>query len=202
MAGREAIQTLCTRLPSLAEVDAWLSKASGWRIVRADGYVDPPVFLAMLAEKHFPCMDQIRHEKEILYSPAPDMFHDIIGHLPMVCRPQFCDYYETFGRAGSRVRHVEQYKMLNRIYWYTMEFGLIADRAGEAPKVFGAALLTGLGELLTAAGDAVRRRPFCLDEVLAAPTNVDRPNDVLYVISSWDELLTAFVDWAKSERLL
>lgn len=198
--GRTEIAVFSGSIPTLREADLWLQRTAGWRVVRAAGYVHPRRFLQFLANRQFPCMDLLRHEDELLYSPEPDMFHDLIGHLPLLCDRSFGEYYETFGRAGTNAKHPEQIEALNRIYWFTMEFGVLDRR--PAPLAFGAALLTGLGELLTSGGDAVRREPFSIDAVIASPTDVHKPNEVLYSVSSCDDLLETFVDWARSESLL
>lgn len=201
--GREKMNVFANSIPSLADVDAWLSQHSDWRIVRANGYVEPQRFLSFVSRGLFPCMDLLRHEDEILYSPEPDMYHDLIGHLPMLCTPRFGEYTRTFGRAGTNVRHPEQLQALNRIYWFTMEFGLLEQRGeGSSALAYGAALLTGLSELLTSGGDAVERVPFRIDDVIACETDVHRPNDVLFVVKDLEDLLACFVDWASSERLL
>lgn len=102
--GRTEIAPLTQSLPSLRELDLWLQRTTSWRVVRADGYVEPSNFMGYLARKQFPCMDLLRHHDEVLYSPAPDMFHDAIGHLPMLCNDWFSEYYRVFGSAGLNLR--------------------------------------------------------------------------------------------------
>lgn len=199
-AGRRLIAQFENHIPSIPELDAWLETQTGWRLVRADGYVTPAKFFEFLANGHFPCMDQLRHEKELLYSPAPDMYHDIVGHLPMLCQPRFSEYYRTFGRAGVRARHLEQAQALDRIYWFTMEFGLVATES--EPLAYGAALLTGLSELITSRGVHVERESFTIDAAIRTHTDVMRPNEKLYVTRDFDTLVTEFVAWARDERLL
>ena len=199
-AGRKLIDRFTHRIPTLSELDAWLARTTGWRVVRANGYVSPSTFLALLADRRFPCMDLLRHADELFYSPEPDMYHDILGHLPMLCNRQFAEYYLTFGKAGARVRHPEQLRALNRIYWFTMEFGLL--RSASGPLAYGAALLTGLGELLSSSDASVMHRPFGIGAAIETPTDIHRTNEVLYLTPSFDVLLAEFVDWARSECLL
>jgi phenylalanine-4-hydroxylase len=199
-AGRKRVERFQQRIPNLCELDAWVREETGWRVVRADGYVTPATFFQFIANGCFPCMDQVRHEKEILYSPAPDMYHDIVGHLPMLCEPRFSDYYRLFGKAGSRARYFEQAQALDRIYWFTAEFGLVA--ADPAPVAYGAALLTGLSELITSRGKSVEREIFTIDAAINTDTDVQRPNDRLYITTNFDSLVTEFVAWARHERLL
>ena len=198
--GRGAIGPFCSRIPALRELDRWLFATTGWHVVRADGYVEPLAFLELLAHQRFPCMDLLRHADEIFYSPEPDMYHDILGHLPMLCDEDFAEYYLVFGIAGKRIRHAEQVLALNRIYWFTMEFGLV--KSDREPLAYGAALLTGLRELETSNGRAVKTLPFSVDAAIATPTDIRKVNEVLYVAESFECLITEFIDWAKSERLL
>ena len=198
--GRHAIEPFCSRIPTLPELDRWLLATTGWRVVRADGYVEPLAFLELLAHQRFPCMDLLRHADEIFYSPEPDMYHDVLGHLPMLCDDDFAEYYLVFGIAGRRIRHAEQVQALNRIYWFTMEFGLVKSKS--APVPYGAALLTGLRELETSNGVAVENLPFSIDAAIATPTDIRKVNEVLYVVESFESLIVEFIDWAKSERLL
>lgn len=199
-AGRRRIATFGHQIPTLRELDTWVQSETGWRIVRADGYVEPAEFFGFVAERRFPCMDQIRHERELLYSPAPDMYHDIAGHLPMLFSEEISSYYELFGRVGMRARTPEQLLALDRLYWFTMEFGLV--RQASQPVAYGAALLTGLSEMLTAGGENVVRSAFSIEEAIATPTDVSRPNGVLYVVDDFVSLIDELSRWATAERLL
>ena len=195
------------RIPTLVDLDRTLRRRTGWSLVRADGYIRPEWFFRLLADRRFPCMDQLRNAREMRYTSEPDMFHDVIGHLPMLASPIISEYYQLFGRAGVNARHQEQTGCLDKIYWYSMEFGILnADpetRAIESrARVYGAGLITAPTEIFTCVSDAVERRPFSIDAVSAAQVDIRKPNAVLFEVRSLDDLASEFVDWARHEGLL
>src|SRR5260370_4130961 len=118
------------KIPTLVDLDRTLRLRTGWGLMRADGYIPPKWFFRLLADRCFPCMDQLRHARELLYTSEPDMFHDVIGHLPMLASPIISEYYQLFGQAGVNARHDEQTACLDKIYWNSMEFGVLNPDAG------------------------------------------------------------------------
>jgi len=196
-------------IPSLAEMNARLGGLHGWRLVRSEGYVHPEDFFRLLRDKLFPCIDLPRDQQEILYTSEPDMFHDVMGHVVMLADPTMSEYYQLFGRVGQRCRYQQQLEAISRFYWFTIEFGLANPTVGTAhydatrTRAYGAALLTGLHELVTSVSPTgVERIPFRTDQVLMSPTDVHRMNEVLYEVPSLEHALTHFCEWAKSESLL
>jgi phenylalanine-4-hydroxylase len=195
------------RIPTLVDLDRMLRQRTGWRLVRADGYIPPEWFFRLLADRCFPCMDQVRNAREVLYTSEPDMFHDVIGHLPILASPIISEYYQLFGRAGVHARHVEQTACLDKIYWYSMEFGILnpdgqTDAVESRARVYGAGLITAPTEIFTSLSQAVERRPFSIDAVSAMNVDIRTPNTILFEVRSLDVLAAEFVDWARQERLL
>jgi phenylalanine-4-hydroxylase len=198
------------RIPTLVDLDRMLRLRTGWGLIRADGYITPKWFFRLLADRYFPCMDGLRHAREILYTSEPDMFHDVMGHLPMLGSPAISEYYQLFGRVGKSARHDEQIACLDKVYWYSMEFGILNPDAGAPQEsqrssratVFGAGLITAPTEILTSLSDAVERRPFSIDAALSMHVDIRKPNEVLFEVRSLDVLVTELMDWAKQEKLL
>ena len=151
-------------------------------------------------------MDGVRHAREILYTSEPDMFHDVMGHLPMLGSPVIGEYYQLFGRVGESIRHPEQLACLDKVYWYSMEFGILNPQAGTAAasqaRVYGAGLITAPTEILTSFSDAVERRVFSIDAVTAMDVDIRKPNRVLFEVRSLDVLAAQLTEWAKQEKLL
>jgi phenylalanine-4-hydroxylase len=194
-------------IPSIVELDRVLRQRTGWGLMRADGYIQPKWFFRLLAERCFPCMDQLRHARELLYTSEPDMFHDVIGHLPMLASPIIAEYYQLFGRVGVNARHEEQTACLDKIYWYSMEFGILSPDGGAAglegrARVYGAGLITAPTEIFTSLTDAVEKRPFSIGAVSAMHMDIRKPNTVLFEVRSLDDLASELLDWARQERLL
>ncbi len=193
------------RIPTLADLDRMLRQRTGWELMRADGYIPPKWFFRLLAERRFPCMDQLRHARELMYTSEPDMFHDVMGHLPMLASPIISEYYWLFGRAGVNARHDEQTACLDKVYWYTMEFGILSDNVAGEPRgsrVYGAGLITAPTEIFTSLSPAVEKRPFSIDAVSSMHVDIHKPNEILFEVPSLDSLANQFVDWARHERLL
>jgi phenylalanine-4-hydroxylase len=210
IAARERLVIDEDRIPNLVDLDRMLRLRTGWGLMRADGYIAPKWFFRLLADRCFPCMDGVRHAREMLYTSEPDMFHDVMGHLPMLGSPSISEYYQLFGRVGKSARHDEQIACLDKVYWYSMEFGILNPesgtvRAGKATSrtsVYGAGLITAPTEIQTSLSDAVEKRPFSIDAVVAMQMDIRKPADVLFEVRSLDQLVSELMDWAKQEKLL
>jgi phenylalanine-4-hydroxylase len=206
LTSRERLEIDEEKIPTLVDLDRMLRLRTGWSLMRADGYIPPQRFFRLIADRCFPCMDGLRHAREILYTSEPDMFHDVMGHLPMLGSPVISEYYQLFGRVGKSVRHPEQLASLDKVYWYSMEFGILnpesgAPAAGRA-RVFGAGLITAPTEILTSFSESVERRVFSIDAVSAMHVDIRKPNRVLFEVRSLDVLAAQLMDWAKQEKLL
>lgn len=197
------------RVPHLADVSERLEAHSGWRVIRVGGYVPEPVFFKILANKCFPCTDFLRHPDELEYTPAPDMFHDIMGHLPLFLDPRFASFFYQWGLAGLAARRAEEIAWLGRIYWFTVEFGLInptahmgARRDDSACRIYGAGIASSVGEIQHSLSREVGKRPFEIDEIAAREFDIHHMQDTYYEIASFAELEEEFVRWARRIGLL
>ena len=162
-----------------------LTETTGFRLAPIEGLVDTRAFLSWLSYRVMLSTQYIRHTSRPDYTPEPDIVHEIIGHQPMFTNPAFADYSQFVGH-GARRANDQQLEELGRLYWFTVEFGLV-DHEGET-KAYGAGLLSSYGELEHAFSDEVERRPFNLEEVINHDYTYSHMQPVLYVIPSYQEL--------------
>lgn len=207
--GRKLLSYPTDRVPELAVLSERLRQATGWQVIRVEGYVPEHIFFKLLANKCFPCTDFIRHPTELEYTPAPDMFHDLMGHLPLITNHRFASFFHSYGLAGTRAQSEDEVAWLGRIYWFTVEFGLmnknahkpVARRASET-QIYGAGIASSVGEILNSLSDVVKKEPFHVELVAQRPFDIHHMQDTLYEIESFDELETEFRRWASDKALL
>ena len=173
------------RIPQLSEMNRRLKHLTNFRLAPIEGLVETRAFLSWLSYRTMLCTQYIRHASRPEYTPEPDIVHEAIGHIPNFTNPDFADFSQFIGH-GARIATDEQLEELGRLYWFTVEFGLI-EEGGEI-KAFGAGLLSSYGELEHAFTGNVERRPFDLKEVIKQPYDYSEMQPVLYVISSYAEL--------------
>jgi phenylalanine-4-hydroxylase len=200
LTGLEALQLEHDRIPSLADVSRKLQRATGWQIARTPGLLDAHDFFSYLARRIFPCTDYVRARSELDYTPAPDCFHDIFGHTPMIMHPRFADFYQKIGQAALACKDPALEEGLTRIYWFTVEFGLIRNPGGH--RIYGNGIISSYGETLHSVTDQVKKEPYTPERLAAQPYDIWHFQDVLFVIDSFDQLEREFVRWAKSHQLL
>lgn len=207
--GRRTLNLTRERVPHLRDASAALQRATAWEVVRVAGFVRPDLFLKVLANKKFPCTDFVRHKDELEYTPAPDMFHDLMGHLPMITNPRFASFFHAYGIAGTHTQTQEESDWLARIYWFTVEFGLInptahdgANRRDDACRTYGAGLASSVGEIVYCLTDEVKKVPFNIETIANTTYDIHHMQDRLFEISSFDELETEFKRWASEKGLL
>ena len=173
------------RIPQLSEMNRRLNELTNFRLAPVEGLVDTRAFLSWLSWRTMLSTQYIRHHSRPEYTPEPDIVHEAIGHIPMFTNPNFADYSQFIGH-GARVANDEQLEALGRLYWFTVEFGMV-EHEGDV-KAYGAGLLSSFGELEHAFSDKVERRPFDLEEVIATPFEYSEMQTLLYVIPSYAEL--------------
>ena len=187
--GVERLQVADT-VPDFARANEQLAAATGWRIVAVPGLVPDNVFFDHLAARRFPVTSWIRRPDELDYLPEPDLFHDFFGHVPMLLNPVFADYMEAYGKGGQKAFRLGGLKMLARLYWYTVEFGLIETQAGIT--AYGAGMLSSAGELPYSVEDARPNRiRFALERIMTTDYMIDDFQKSYFVIRSFDELFDA-----------
>jgi phenylalanine-4-hydroxylase len=173
------------RIPQLSEMNRKLKESTNFRLAPVEGLVDTRAFLSWLSWRTMLSTQYIRHHSRPEYTPEPDIVHEAIGHIPMFTNPNFADYSQFIGH-GARIATDQQIEELGRLYWFTVEFGLV-EHEGDI-KAYGAGLLSSFGELEHAFSDKVERRPFDLEQVINTSYDYSDMQPILYVIPSYAEL--------------
>jgi phenylalanine-4-hydroxylase len=197
--GVEKLDMTPDRIPALRDLSSALEREAGWRVARIPGLLHERDFFTLLSQRLFPSTDYIRGTSELDYTPAPDLFHDIFGHMPMLTEPAFADFYHLFGQAALNAKGIDR-QSLERLHWFTVEFGLIRDP--NEIRIFGAGVLSSKGEVGHALGDEVEQRPFSIDAVINQDYEVWHLQPILFVLESFDQLVTEFRKWASGRGLV
>ena len=172
-------------IPQLADLDRKLRNFTGFHLAPIEGLVEPRMFLSWLEKRTMLCTQYVRHHSRPDYTPEPDIIHEAIGHIPNFTNADFATFSQFIGR-GARLANAEQLEHLSRLYWYTVEFGLVEE--GSEIKAFGAGLLSSYSELAHAFSDEVERRPFSIEEVIETSYDYSDMQPVLFVIPSYNYL--------------
>jgi phenylalanine-4-hydroxylase len=194
--GAELIGLSQQSIPDLAQVNTRLNARTGWNAVPVGGFLPAREFFASLSRRRFPTTVTIRPKTGIDYVPEPDIFHDVFGHVPLHSDPAFADFLQRFGEAASLASTDEEVEKMARLFWFTVEFGLIQEKG--TPKIYGSGLISSAGDAANALSDACDRRRFSLEAVVSQPFRIDELQDVLFVVDSFDQLFEA-VDTATRE---
>src|ERR1700758_4003090 len=200
--GFEIIGLQRDRLPNLSSISARLEPRTGWNSTPVSGFLPAPPFFEMLAARRFPTTTWLRSRESLEYTPEPDIFHDVFGHVPMHAHRVFADFLQHYGSVCARIEDQELLEQLGRLFWYTVEFGLI--RQEGAIKVYGSGVISSHRECTNVIEGGCEVRDFELEEVLRTPVRVDRIHSVLFAIESFDQLYEAMhaaEEWAE-QRLL
>lgn len=186
-----------SRPPAPRSLSTRLEEQTGFSLVLTDGLLDARVFLTHLGARRQPCTVYLRHGSRPDYTPEPDLVHEAVGHAPMLTDPDAARLNELIGRAAATAPP-RQLQALLRLYWFTLEFGLVEERSGL--RAYGAGLLSSFGELPHAFTDAVDRRPFRLAEVIEQNYAHDRMQEVLFVAPSLASALRDVERWIASDE--
>jgi phenylalanine-4-hydroxylase len=176
-------------LPNLAEISLRLRPRTGWSTVPVSGFMPGPAFFEMLAGRQFPTTTWLRRRDSLEYTPEPDIFHDVFGHVPMHAHPVFADFLAHYGQLCAGIHDEAMLERIGRLFWYTVEFGLI--RQHGRIKVYGSGLISSNGECTNVLEGHCEVRDFSLDAVLQAPVQVDQMHKVLFAIESFEQIYEA-----------
>ncbi|MBX3658204.1 MAG: phenylalanine 4-monooxygenase [Ramlibacter sp.] len=175
------------RIPRFEEINERLLKATGWEVVGVPGLIPEVPFFTLLANRKFPVTDWIRKPEEFDYIVEPDVFHDLFGHVPLLFNPVFADYVQRYGQGGLKAHELGACELLSRLYWYTIEFGLI--RQSEGLRVYGAGILSSSGELQYAINSPEpHRMPLNLERTMRTRYKIDTYQQTYFVIDSFQQL--------------
>lgn len=185
LSSRATLPISTKQIPQLADLSESLKTAQGFTLRAIEGLIAPQSFLSVLSERVMSCTQYIRHASRPEYTPEPDVVHEVIGHVPLFADADFAALSQEIGRAAS-VASGHQIEKLDRLYWYTLEFGLVEE--GDAVKAYGAGLLSSFGELPHAFSADVNRKPFDIEEAVSTPYDFSNMQALLYVVPSFKAL--------------
>ncbi len=200
--GARSINLVRDHIPFLEgpkSVNVFLQQLTGWQSCAVPGYLPAKAFFACLARREFPTTIVIRPKESIDYLPQPDIFHDIFGHVPLHADPVFADFLQTYGKAALLTTDPMHTERLARLFWFTVEFGLIREQGRH--RLYGSGLISSPGESrFSLESNEVDRRPFDLETVCNTAFEIDHFQPILYVLDSFDQLRDAMNTYA--ERLI
>jgi len=179
------------QLPDLTAVSKRLQPRTGWQSTPVSGFLPADAFFEMLAARMFPTTTWIRSRESMEYTPEPDIFHDVFGHVPMHAHPVFADFLEHYGKVCAGLTSADALERMGRLFWFTVEFGVIRER-GEI-KVYGSGLISSHGECTQVVERiaGLEIRDFNLDQVLEEKVDTGNMQKVLYAIESFEQLYEA-----------
>jgi len=179
-----------SHIPRFDELSDTLYRATRWEVVAVPGLIPEEAFFSLLSRRRFPVTGWIRKLEEFDYVVEPDVFHDLFGHVPLLFNPMFADYMQAYGAGGLKASRLEACEYLARLYWYTVEFGLIDTPQGL--RAYGAGILSSAGELRHSIGSpAPRRIGFDLERIMRTRYTIDSYQASYFVIDSFRQLFDA-----------
>lgn len=179
-----------THIPRFAELSDKVYRATKWEVVAVPGLIPEEAFFALLSQRRFPMTAWIRNPEEFDYVVEPDVFHDLFGHVPLLFNPMFADYMQAYGAGGLKASKLGSCEHLARLYWYTVEFGLIDTNDGM--RAYGAGILSSAGELRhSVTSSAPQRLAFGLERIMRTRYKIDSYQSTYFVIDSFRQLFDA-----------
>ncbi len=196
VAGMQQLPIDGAQIPDFRRLSEVLMRHTGWQIVAVPGLVPDEVFFDHLANRRFPAGNFIRNADQLDYLEEPDVFHDVFGHLPMLMNPVIADFVQAYGVGGMRAKTLGVLPQLARVYWYTVEFGLVQQKDGL--RIYGSGIASSATESVFALDDASPNRiGFELERVMRTNYRIDDFQEVYFVLDSLDDLLElATIDFA------
>jgi len=175
-------------IPDFRDISAKLRKQTGWELVAVPGLIPDEAFFTHLAHRRFPVTVWLRRPEEFDYIAEPDVFHDFFGHVPLLFDRTYADHLHEYGKGGLKAMRLNAVTFLSRLYWYTIEFGLIKTQAGV--RAYGSGLLSSGGELAYCVEDPKPRRlAFNLERIMRTAYQIDRYQERYFVIDSFEQLM-------------
>jgi phenylalanine-4-hydroxylase len=196
LAGMAALPIGADTIPDFRRLSDVLMRRTGWQVVAVPGLVPPEVFFDHLANRRFPAGQFIRRPDQLDYIEEPDVFHDVFGHVPMLTHPVLADFLQAYGVGGLRAQRLGALEQLSRVYWFTVEFGLVAQREGL--RIYGAGIMSSFAETRFALEDrSSNRLKFNLSRVMRTRYRIDDFQETYFVLDSLNDLLhLAEIDFA------
>jgi phenylalanine-4-hydroxylase len=192
LAAQDAMGMTPDRIPKFSELNRVLEGATGWTLIGVEGLLPELDFFDHLANRRFPVTWWIRKPEQIDYIEEPDLFHDLFGHVPLLMNPVFGDYMQSYGRGGVKAHGIgaEALQTLTRLYWYTVEFGLI--RQADGLRIYGSGIVSSTGESIHSLESAAPNRiGFDLERIMRTRYRIDSYQKTYFVIDSFEQLMDA-----------
>ena len=191
--GLDRLGVAADGIPDFRRLNETLSRATGWRLVAVPGLVPDAVFFEHLAHRRFPTTWWIRKPEQMDYLQEPDVFHDLYGHVPLLMNPVFADYMQAYGRGGMKAQRLGEITHLARLYWYTVEFGLIRDASAPGGmRIYGSGILSSKAESIYCLDSpAPNRVEFDLLRVMRTKYRIDTFQKTYFVIDGFERLFAA-----------
>lgn len=189
---QERLHMTADAIPRFSDLNRVLTPATGWELIAVEGLLPELTFFEHLANRRFPVTWWIRKPEQLDYLAEPDMFHDLFGHVPLLLNPVFADYMQAYGAGGVKAAAIgpEALQNLTRLYWYTVEFGLI--RTDEGLRIYGAGIVSSKGEsIYCVESPAPNRIGFDLERVMQTRYRIDTYQKTYFVIDSYEQLMDA-----------
>ena len=186
--GMKQLPMDAAQIPDFRALNEVLMPQTGWQVVAVTGLVPDDVFFEHLAHRRFPSGNFIRQANQLDYLQEPDVFHDVFGHVPMLMNPVMADFIQAYGVGGLRAKSLDALDLLARVYWYTVEFGLVREHGGL--RIYGAGIASSFSESLYALDSPVPQRiGFDLQRVMRTLYRIDDLQQTYFVLDSLDTLL-------------
>jgi phenylalanine-4-hydroxylase len=190
LSGLSQLGVAADGIPDFRRLNDVLTKATNWQIVAVPGLVPDDVFFEHLANRRFVATCFIRSAEQMDYIAEPDVFHDVYGHVPMLVHPVFADYMQAYGQGGIKALKLDSLTLLARLYWYTVEFGLIRTREGL--RIYGSGIVSSKTESIFCLEDSSPNRiAFDLKRIMRTEYQIDRFQDCYFVIDNFEQLFEA-----------
>ena len=189
-------------IPNFEKTNELLYSITGWKLVVVPGIVPDYTFFELMSNRHFPATTWLRKKKELDYLEEPDMFHDVFAHVPLLTNQYFVNFLEELSKIGlGYVGNAQAIALLSRVYWFTVEFGLIQESKGL--RIYGAGILSSAGETKFSLSDEAPKHVFSVGHALDTPYRKDKFQEEYFVIKSYEELYESIPEIKEllSERL-
>ncbi len=185
--GIETINFHSTTIPNFVEINKVLMATTGWELVAVEGIVDDRLFFELMANRRFPATTWLRRMKELDYLEEPDMFHDVFAHVPLLTNQPFVDFLEALSKIALKYTdNPDAIDLLSRVYWFTVEFGLIREQDGL--RIYGAGILSSAGETAHSLSNDPIHFEYHVDQMLNTSFRKDVYQDRYFIIDSYEQL--------------
>ncbi len=200
--GMQRLPMDASQIPDFEQLNKVLFPATGWRVVAVPGLIADDIFFEHLANRRFPAGRFIRKPHQLDYLEEPDVFHDVFGHVPMLMNSTLADYIQAYGAGGLKAQKLGMLEKLARVYWYTVEFGLIQQADGL--RIYGAGIASSFSESIFALDDASPNRVlFDLERVMQTKYRIDDFQETYFAVKNMEQLLElANIDFTETYQRL